>query len=998
MKNKMKIFSFSEFQKRRFWTILWLFFAVFTGIYAQNIAIKGSVTDNTGLGIPGVNVIIKGTSTGTISDASGKYSLTAPSNGTLIFNSIGYEKQEVGINGNTVINVKMLETTQNLSEVVVVGYGTQAKKDLTGAVAVVTSKSLEDRPNTQFGYSLEGKAAGVQVIRPSGQPQAGFSIRVRGTSSITSGSDPIYIVDGVQTYNISEINPSDIESFTILKDASSAAIYGSSGANGVVLITTRHGVNQKLKVDLNVSLTSSQAWKKLKVLDGTQFRDLATELGATTEWNKYNANTNWQDEIFRNALSQNYQLSATGGTNKTKYYFSGSFVDQNGIVLKNNLKRTTLKANVDHQLLKFLKIGTNLSYDNWNDVDVPENDRNGIITRLITSIPNIGIWDPTNPQMYARSPFINDLENPVSTVNQPVHNYKNQRFHGNAYIEAEVIKDLKLKTLFGFENTDGKYKSFQDSVKTRYGKSMGGLAVENTYNYKYWVSENTANYKKKFNEHLLDLMGGFIISRENTNNVYKSSHDFSNAVNGDESVDAGAIKSPPIPDKVQKSHMAYIARLNYAFKDKYYLTSNFRADGSGQFAPGHRWGYFPSFSAGWRITEENFMKSQKIFDDIKLRAGWGLVGNDRAQPYAWYGLVDTISNKYLIGGQPHTAFIPKTLENQDLSWEKTSQVDVGLDLSLLKNHLIFTVDYYYKKTRDLLLEVPQPTSTGFSTALQNAGSLENKGIELQISSKNFDRRNFTWNTDFNISFNRNKVLDILGGTIHSGTINPAGDDFNTAVVMEGKPLGSFFGKISEGVDPQTGMIKFMKTADGSADSVGIIGNANPKFVYGLTNSFTIKNFTIDLFLQGSQGNQIMNATRILSESMALVMNQSATVLNRWHKSGDITNVPKVTPGDWTNSNPSTRYLEDGSYLRIKSLTIGYKFNPKLLRSIHVNNLFVYLTTENLFTFTKYSGFDPEVSAFSTNGSSTTNQNTALGVDYGTYPQSRDFLLGLKLSF
>ncbi|NVO21256.1 MAG: TonB-dependent receptor [Bacteroidetes bacterium] len=967
-------------------------------LFAQNVTVKGTVTSNNGATLPGVNVILKGTIVGTTTDVNGKYSVSLPSASTLVFSFLGYEKVEVPVDGRTTIDVTLVESVKNLGEVVVVGYGSQKKKDLTGSVSVVSNKELENRPQTQFGNLLEGKAAGVQIIRSSGQPQAGFSLRIRGTSSITSGSEPLYIVDGVQTYNTNEINPDDIESFTILKDASSAAIYGSSGANGVVLITTKRGKNQKLRLDLNASMMMSQAWKRMKVLNGTQFQQLATEMDASTDWEKYNANTDWQKEVFRNAITQNYQLSATGGTKNTGYYFSFARVDQEGIVLNNTVKRNTFKANIDQQVTKFLKLGTSLSYDNWKDVDVSEGNRNGVITRLYTSIPNIGIRDKDNPEMYARSPFINDLENPVSTVYQPEHLYKNGRFHGNVFAEAKLMEGLKVKSLYGFEKSSGEYTSFQDSVQTRYGKSLGGIAAKNTYDYKYWVSENTANYDKVVGDHTIAAMAGFIVSRENTDNVYRSSHDFSTALNGDQSVDGGAVKNPDIPYKAQKSHVAYIGRVNYSYKNKYIFTTNFRADGSGQFSPQHRWGYFPSFSAGWRISQEDFLKDVSAIDDLKFRVGWGIVGNDRAQPYAWYGIVDTISAKYLLGGITHTAFTPSTLENKDLRWEKTKQLDIGIDLALLESRLMFTLDYYYKKTTDLLLEVPQPTSTGFPTALQNAGSLENKGFEFMVSSRNFVRDDFKWSTDFNISFNRNKVLNIIGNTIHSGGINPAGDDFNTAVVQEGKPLGSFYGKISQGVDPATGMINFMKTADGSADSIGIIGNANPDYIFGLTNSFTYKRFQLDIFIQGVQGNQIMNATRVLTESMALVMNQSATVENRWKHEGDITDMPKVTPNDWSNSNPSTRYLEDGSYIRVKSLTLTYNINPASLSMKHIPHFSVYLTSENLLTFTKYSGFDPEVSTFSSNNQDATNQNTALGVDYGTYPQSRDFMLGVKVSF
>jgi len=998
MKKKLLINLVPILRTKTLYVTAFLLLIVQSALFAQNITVKGTVKSADGSTLPGVSVVVKGTTNGTITSIDGNFAVSAPSDGILVFSFVGFETTEVRIAGKTQINVTLKQTATNLDEVVVIGYGSQQKKDLTGAVAVVSSKDLKDRPNTQFGYSLEGKAAGVQVIRSSGQPQAGFTMRIRGTSSITSGSDPLYIIDGVQTYNTNDINPSDIESFTVLKDASSAAIYGSSGANGVVLITTKRGKEQKLKLDFTTALTLSKAWKKMDVLNADEFKALATDMGETTDWTKYNANTNWQDETFRNALSQNYQLSATGGTKKTTYYFSGSWVDQNGIILNNSVKRATFKANVDHQINKIFKVGTSLSYDHWKDVDVSENNRNGVITRLYTTIPNIGIRDLDNPEMYARSPFINDLENPVSTVYQPEHSYINDRYHGNVYAQAEITDGLVLKSLLGFEKTDGIYTSFQDSLQTKYGKTMKGLATENTYDYKYWVSENTVSYTKKIEDHNFSALAGFIISREQTDNLYRSSHDFSRASNGNTDVGSGAVQSIPSPYFIQKSRVSYIGRVNYSYKDKYYVTSNFRADGSGQFSTENHWGYFPSFSTGWRISQEEFLKNSEVISELKVRAGWGIVGNDRAAPYAWYGLVDTISNKYLIGGETHTAFTPSTLENNDLRWEKTSSLDIGIDMAFFDNRISLSADYYYKKTTDILLAVPQPTSTGYSTATQNAGSLENKGLEFQISSRNIVSSNFRWNTDFNISSNKNKVLSIIGTTIHSGGINPAGDEFNTAVVQEGEPLGSFYGKISEGVDPATGNILFMQTADGSGDSLGIIGYANPKFIYGLTNSFSYKNWTFDFFLQGVQGNQILNATRVLTESMALTMNQSATVLNRWRNPGDVTDMPGITPNDWANSNPSTRYIENGSYLRVKSLTLGYSINPKALSRLKIDRFMIYFTAENLFTFTKYTGFDPEVSAFSSSSQDATNQNTAPGVDFGTYPQSRDFVLGLKISF
>lgn len=968
---------------------------------AAPIQVSGHVTNAEGKPLAGASVRVKGSTAGTSTAADGSFTLNVPlSEFVLVISFVDFETREVTISGDqSSLQIALKKKDSELNQIVVVGYGSQRKKDVTGSLTSISSKDLENRSNSQFGYSIEGKAAGVQVLRSSGQPQAGVSIRIRGTSSITAGSDPLYIVDGVPMEGINDINPSDIENITVLKDASSAAIYGNRGANGVVLVTTKRGRVQPLKLSFNASLTLSKAAKKMDVLNSSQFKDLATEMGATTDWAKYNANTNWQDETFRNALSQNYQLSATGGIKSTTYYVSGALVNQNGIILNNSLKRATFKANVDQKITSFLKASVSLAYSNWRDRDAPENQRNGVIARMITTVPIIGLRDLDDPQMYGRSPFINDLENPVSTVYQPDHIYKNNRYSGNAYLEAEVTKGLKLKSLFGFEQSDGNYTAFQDSVQTRYGRTMHGLAWYNRYKLTSWISENTANYNTKINKHTIAALAGFIVSRQKNDNLARSSYNFTDAKAGDQSVEGGSVQNIPIKTINTISSVAFIGRLNYNYNERYYVTANFRRDASGRFSEGNKWGSFPSFSVGWRISEEKFFnRNDDFISELKIRAGWGIVGNDAVPVNARFGLVDTSSSKYLINDQVKTAYLPASLENVDLTWEKTHQVDIGIDLGLFNNRLLITADYYDKKTSDMLLAVPIPTSTGYSSAWQNAGSLRNKGFEFSVNTKNINRNHFKWTTDANISFNRNTVLDIVGTQLIVGTINPAGSDYNTALVKEGKPLGSFYGKISQGVDPATGKIKFMQNAAGTADSVGIIGNANPRFSYGFTNSFTWKNFTLDIFFHGVSGNQVMNATRILSESMALVMNQSATVLNRWKKPGDITDIPGVSPNNWDNSTPSTRYVEKGSYLRLKALTIGYKLPENMISKLKMSRCLLYFTAENLLTFTNYSGFDPELSAFTSKSSSTTNQNAAPGIDWGTYPQSRDFILGVNISF
>ncbi len=969
----------------------------------QQVTVSGKVTDAvTGEPIPGVNIVIEGTLVGTVTGTDGSYTINVPGpQSILVFSFIGMTTQKIITGNQQTINVILRSDLTKLEEVVVTGYGTQKKKDVTGAIAVISTKDLDTRPAMQFGNAIEGKAAGIQVIRSSGQPQAGFSIKIRGTSSITSGSDPLYIVDGVQTYDVNEINPADIESISVLKDASSAAIYGSSGANGVVLITTKRGKNQKTQVNFSTSMMSSQAWKRLNVLNSSQFFDLANDLGlAPVDKQYYNANTNWQDEVFRNAFTQNYQMSVQGGDQKTDFYLSGSVVNQQGIVLNNSVKRATFKVNLDHKVSDIFKVGTSIAYDRWTDISVTENDRNGVITRLLTAVPFIGIWDKTYPDQYAVNPYIPDLENPVSTVYQPDQLYDHNRFHGNAYGELTILKSLKFKSLLGLEHSNGIFTSFQNPTQTSYGRSMDGLAAESHDDYNYWVSENTLNYIRIFGDHNLNLLGGFIASRESDRGLNIASHGFggSTAIT---TVTAGTVQSVPQVTIYDKSHAAFIGRLNYSYKDKYLLTSNFRADGSGQFSSENRWGYFPSFSAGWRISKESFFENIKAINDLKIRAGWGLVGNDRANPYAWYGLVDPAV--YITGGSIVNAYAPGTLENKALRWEKTAQFNVGVDVGILDSRITIIADYYKKKTSDLLLYVPIPASVGIpgNVALQNAGSLENSGFEFQISSRNFVKGDFTWNTDFNINFNKNKVLNIVGTIIHSGAINPAGTTYNLSIVKEGEPLGLFYGYISDGVDPLTGMIKY-RDLDGNPGITDgdktIIGNANPDFTYGLTNTFAYKNFTLELFLQGVQGNDIFNATRILSESMRLPMNQSATVLKRWKNPGDITDVPMALKDDVTNSEPSTRYIENGSYLRVKSLTLGYSLPKTLIDRLKITRLQIYVTSENLLTLTKYSGFDPEVSAFNASSQDNTSKNTAPGVDYGTYPQSRDLIIGLNVTF
>jgi TonB-linked SusC/RagA family outer membrane protein len=966
-----------------------------TGLYAQNVNVKGSVKANDGTTMPGVTVVIKGTSTGTTTGSDGQFSLFAPADATLVFSFIGFATAEIAVAGKTLVDVTLTESATNLSEVVVMGYGTQQKKDVTGAVASVTAKEFKDRPNTQLGYALEGKVAGVQVVRPSGQPQAGFTIRVRGTSTITAGSEPLYIVDGVPTTSVNQINPSDIESMSILKDASAASIYGASGSNGVVIITTKRGGNQKTKVTFDTYMGSSKLWRKLDVLNAAQYKDLVSEMGQTTDWSLYPYDSHWQDQAFRTGHQQSYQLAVSGGNENTNYYISGSWMKQEGIEITNVVDRYNFKTNLDHTVNKVLKVGTSISYNRWRDVSVNETGRWGAINSLITGAPVTEVYNADGT--FAANPFIPDLENPIALLLANDHAYVNARFLGNVYAEISPVQDLKFRTMFGYEQNNGTYTGWVDPYRSREGRNFQGIADLNSNEQTYWISENTLTYSKNFEKNNLTALAGFVVSENDLNSSNINAKGFGGSAI--QTVNGGSTRTATA-GVTQRRNAAFLSRVNYGYDDKYLLTANFRADASTVFsATDNVWGYFPSFSAGWRISKEDFFTGLDFINDLKLRAGYGEVGNDQVGNYASYGLV-IAGAFYVYGGNVVPGTSPVTLENKNLKWETTKQTNFGLDIAFLDNRILFTTDYYIKKTTDMLLNRPIPASVGLpsSTATKNIGEMENRGFEFQVTSHNLNSQNeLKWTTDFNISFNKSKIISLDGGTIKVGNISDRG---SVAIAQEGQPLGLFFGYISDGVDPATGDMIYRDLDGDSTLSDGdktIIGNANPKYTFGLTNTFTYKGWSFSFFFQGVQGNDIFNASRIETEGLSMETNQLATVLNRWTTPGQNTDIPRATYGDFTNSLISSRFIEDGSFVRLKSLSLGYELPKSIISKLNVSRLYLYISSENLLTFTKYSGFDPEVSVYGLS-SNNTEKNIAPGVDYGTYPQSRDFLVGLNVTF
>lgn len=962
-----------------------------TTVFAQESNIRGQITDANGQALPGATIQIKDKLFGAVSDLDGNYVISGEitPEDRIIFSFIGMKQQELQVGGRSTIDIVLEEDAVGLEEIVVVGYGSQKRKNVTGAVAKLNADDLDARPNNQIGSLIQGKAAGVQVLSSSGKPSQGLSIRIRGTNSINAGSEPLYLVDGVPTTDTRSINPSDIDQISILKDAASTAIYGSQGANGVVLITTKRGRKDKATVNFSSYAGVSQAWKTLPVLNGEQYRDLMTEMGQTTDWSLYQENTDWQQEIFQNGVTQNYQLSVSGKNEGTNYYVSGGWISQEGAVRSSKMERANVKLNLDQKVNEWLTVGTSIAYNKYTDVDVKDNEtvnQGGVLLGALATPANIGIYNEDGS--FTSNPLQN-WENPLASTDGLDREYNNEQLLGNVHLAIEFLGDFTFKSRYGIDHSSSIYDSYLDPYRTGYGRALTGQAINNTGQFNYSILENTLGFDHSFGKHQVEALVGNVQQRFRWQNSEIETRNFSSAniptVNGGSEINraTGTIS--------EKANVSYISRINYSFADKYLLTANFRADGSSVFGPKERWGYFPSFSAGWRLSSESFMENIDLISDLKFRAGWGIVGNDQINNYAWLGKVGSGAN-YPIGGVAMPGAYPASFQNESLKWEESVQTNVGIDMALFNSRLSFTADYYIKKTNDLLLNAPVPKSTGFDNALQNIGSLENRGYEFSLSSKNLVN-SLLWTTDLNVSFNKNEVTDLLGEEIFLGGIAGRGE---AILVREGLPLGSLYGYEFGGVDPDTGDAYYIgangeSTFDPTEEDRKVIGDANPDLYFGMTNNLSYKGFGLAVFVQGTLGGDLLNATRIEMEGMTDPKNQSIAVLDRWQQPGDQTDIPRASWASTVNSRISDRFIEDASYIRLKAVTLSYNLPSELLSKVSLGSARIYATAENLYTFTDYSGFDPEVNAFG-------GSNTEQGIDFGTYPQTRSFILGLNISF
>ncbi len=974
-------------------------------VFAQDGAVTGKVTAESGEGLPGVNVVLKGTTVGSITDAEGNYRITA-NDGILVFSFIGYTAQEVPVEGRSVIDIVMAEDVKTLEQVVVVGYGTQRRKDLTTSVVTVSQEDFKDRPIVSATEGLQGKAAGVQVIQPSGKPGGDISVRVRGSTSVQAGNEPLYVIDGVPTTDIRGLNANDIETMSVLKDASSASIYGARAANGVVLITTKRGKSDVPVLQFNAYAGFSKIGKQIDVLNTEQYANLMEDVlgsGSVTSTNY----TDWQKEVFSTGSNQNYQLSYSGGNEKSRYYVSGGYLHNKGIVRPATYDRYTLRLNLDNQVNNWFKIGTSINFINskyHNTQDNASSGRGGVIMSALNTPPFLNVFKADGSGQFDPNPFQPSWENPVAYMEGPDEGTTDNRLIGNVTGEVKLLQGLTFKTNLGIDYTNHLYNFYLDPFRTVVGRdpSNHGLGRAEHSSTSAWLSENTLNYATSVGQHNFSVLAGMTVQESSWEYSYMEGKDFPD----DSKIKTLNAANEITSGRTEESDWAiysFLGRVTYDYEGKYLFTGTLRRDGSSRFSEGRQWGTFPSASIGWRLSAEPFMENVSIVDDLKLRAGWGKNGNQEGiNNYASYTQY-TFVRQAATGAGPSIVREP-TLGNQAITWEETTQTNIGLDLSILSSRINFTFDAYFKETSGLLLDVELPDYSGYEYIRLNAGSMENKGLEFSISTVNVDKK-FKWNTDFNISINRNKVKSLELNEVYYYA--PIYSNNQQAIVMRpGLPLGTFFGYISEGVDPETGNIKYKDLNNNGtineADRT-IIGYAQPNFTYGMTNSFSFKNFNLSVFLQGSQGNDIFNATRVDLEGMFDHKNQSTDVLRRWEEEGDITDIPKATPGNVDNVRNSSRFVENGSYLRVKSISLTYNVNADLLRKIGISRLSLYATGQNLFTITDYSGFDPEVNAFGTirsnsdpNGS--VSKGTELGVDYGTYPQSKAVIFGMNVQF
>ncbi len=974
--------------------------------YAQQRSVSGTVKDQNGQPVVGLTVMEQGTGNGVITDQDGRYNINVSSKDAILeFASLGYATVDEKVGGRAVVNVTVKEQALALDAVVAIGYGSVRKKDLTTAVSTVSTDDISLRPVPTVSGFIQGKVAGVTVQQTSGTPGGGMTVRVRGNSSITSGNDPLYVVDGVPvgTGNgaITYLSPNDIETMQILKDASSAAIYGSRAANGVVLITTKKGSKD---VGPQINFTSyvglGKVAKTFDVLNVAQYKDLMDEIGAVKLPDGLKDETDWFKETYRTAVSQNYQLSVSNANDKTRYYIGAGYVDQEGIIRTSYYKRYNFRASMDSDIFKWINVGADVTFSHWKQngiISGTGSNRAGVVMSVINTPTYAKVWSEENPDQYWTKFYGANVTTPAENIARQENFYdQNDRLILTGHATIKFSKNLNFKSTATMDRTWTFNYQFLDPIKTAEGRTQHGAANTTRADNRVIVLDNILTYKNNFGRHSLEAMAGTSATLSHWENLTGSrqyfSPDYDNILYGLNGGNSSGLRGNS-QGLSEWSIMSYLGRIAYNYDSKYYLTVNMRADGSSKLAPGHRWGYFPSASAAWRISGEEFMQDVDWINDLKIRAGWGQQGNQGGlSDHAWVQNYATIYYDWTKSenAQATPSLGAKTnIGNRDLTWETTTQTNVGIDLSVLNSRLNFTLDGYYKYTTNLLMSVPLPAPNPNIT--RNEGEMSNWGLEFAVSSVNIDKGGFRWNTDFNISMNRNKLEKLTLQQVYN-YIKPSDIQSEYVVRMTpGMPLSQFWGYKSKGVDPETGMMIY-EDRDGNGKITDSdktwIGDPNPDFTFGMTNNFSYKGFNLSFLITGSVGNDIYNASRVDMEGMVNGYNQTTATLRRWQIPGQITDIPKSN--EMYNVKVSSRWIENGSYLKVKNITLSYDFTGPKLKRLNITRIRPYVTLDNMITFTKYSGYDPEMSQWA--------NAIHFGIDWGTYPCVKTVTFGVNVDF
>ncbi|GAO29698.1 SusC, outer membrane protein [Geofilum rubicundum JCM 15548] len=985
---------------KRQWMFALTFLMMFlTGhnLMAQNVTIDGQVTDTSGEPLPGVTVWIQGTQTGAITNLNGEYTIDANPGDVLVYSFIGYTNEEVVVGDTSTINIALTSDMVGLEEVVVIGYGSVKRKDVTTAISTVSTDDLDQRPINMVSQALQGKAAGVSVTRPNGEPGAGMVIRVRGTTSFNGSNDPLYVVDGVPMTDIAFLSANDIESIQILKDASSAAIYGSRAANGVVIITTKSGSVDNARITLTAHTGVTRLANEIESLKVNEYRELLSDMGSTINLpNNLSDQTDWYEETYQSARTENYQLSVSNATDKLSYYISGGYTQEEGIINVAFFERYNFKANIDNQIKPWLNIGANISYSDYASNGIISGqgaNRAGVVLSVINTPTYAPIWDPENPGQYNNQFYGANITHPVENMSRSEDNRNgNNRLIATGNAEITFTPDLSFKSTMTMDRSYNHATTFLDPLKTSWGRSQHGAASDNRSLGTVMIFDNILNYNRDLNAHNFDVMLG---SSGTTSKWSQSSQAVTH-------YNDGSIQTINAGNKLSQGNgtyaanwaiMSYLGRVAYNFDSKYLISVNMRADGSSKLHPDHRWGYFPSASAAWRLSSEPFLQDLFWLDDLKIRGGWGQTGNQSGLgDYSYlerYGI--SRQNWWEPGKENATVTLyQNNLRNTDLTWETTTQSNLGIDLTILSNRINLSADWYYKSTTDMLMNVSLPSGSAQASSItRNEGEMTNTGFEFMVNSRNLTGP-FSWQTDFNISFNRNELNSLSLTQIYYDA--RTSDNLNEFVVRNepGRSLGGFYGYISDGVDPESGELMYRDfNEDGvlSSSDRTYIGDPNPDFTFGLTNNFEYKGLSLNILLQGAYGNDIFNASRIETEGMYDAKNQSRKVLNRWRIPGQLTDMPKAG----YDMKVSSYFVEDGSFLRVKDISLAYNFSGGRLERWGINRLQPYFTATNLLTFTNYSGMDPEVNQWG-------NSGAVQGIDWGTIPTPNPLYWVSKLNF